>query len=280
MACLAPSGGAGWGTAVPSPSTLHPQPFTPYSIPVRIDILTLFPAMFTGPFDESIIKRAIDAGLVEIHVHNIRDWAEGKHSVADDAPYGGGPGMVLKPEPVFAATEAVLELSADRGPIIAMTPVGRTFDHDAAMALAKEQRLVILCGHYEGFDARIHQQLATQEISVGDYVLSGGEIPAMVVVDAVVRQLPGSLGCSESAADESFAEGLLESPHYTRPPDFRGHVVPDILLSGHHAEVAKWRRRQNLLITAQRRPDLLRGVAISKEERAWLAEQGVDVPSE
>jgi len=245
---------------------------------VRIDILTLFPGMFRGPFDESIIKRAVDAGRVEIHVHNIRDWAEGKHSVADDYPYGGGPGMVLKPEPVFAATEAVLGLAPERGPIIAMTPVGRAFDHDAALELAAESRLVILCGHYEGFDARVHQQLATHEISIGDYVLSGGEIPAMVVVDAVVRQLPGSLGCSESATDESFAEGLLESPHYTRPPDFRGHGVPDVLLSGHHAEVAKWRRRQNLLLTAQRRPDLLQDVAITKEERSWLREQGVEVP--
>jgi tRNA (guanine37-N1)-methyltransferase len=247
---------------------------------VRIDILTLFPGMFRGPFDESIIKRAVEAGIVEIHVHDIRAWAEGKHSVADDYPYGGGPGMVLKPEPVFAAAEAVLALSSDRGPIIAMTPVGRTFDHDIAVALAKEQRLVILCGHYEGFDARVHQYLATDEISVGDYVLSGGEIPAMVVVDAVVRQLPGSLGCSESAADESFADGLLEAPHYTRPPEFRGHAVPDVLLSGHHAEVAKWRRRQNLLITAQRRPDLLRGAPISKEERTWLAEQGLQVPDD
>ncbi len=189
---------------------------------MRIDILTLFPGMFRGPFDESIIKRAIDAGLVDIHVHDIRNWAEGKHQVCDDYPYGGGPGMVLKPEPVFAATEAVLEMAPERGPIILMTPVGRRFDHDLAVRLAGEQRLVLLAGHYEGFDARVHEHLATHEISIGDYVLSGGELAAMVVVDAVVRHLPGALGSPESPQDESFAHGLLESPHYTRPPDFRG----------------------------------------------------------
>jgi tRNA (guanine37-N1)-methyltransferase len=245
---------------------------------VRIDILTLFPGMFRGPFDESIIKRAAEAGLVDIHVHDIRDWAEGKHSVADDYPYGGGPGMVMKPEPVFAAAEAVLEMAPERGPIVLMSPIGRRFSHDVALELAREQRLVFLSGHYEGFDARVHQHLATDEISIGDYVLSGGEIPAMVVVDAVVRHLPGALGCSESAEQESFADGLLESPHYTRPPDFRGWGVPEVLLSGHHAEVAKWRRRQNLLLTAQRRPDLLAGVHISNEEREWLAEQGIGWP--
>jgi tRNA (guanine37-N1)-methyltransferase len=237
---------------------------------VRIDILTLFPGMFRGPFDESIIKRAGDAGLVQIHVHDIRQWAEGRHAVADDYPYGGGPGMVLKPEPVFAAAEAVLAMAPERGPIILMTPVGQTFDHHLAVDLASQERLLILAGHYEGFDARVHQHLATHEISIGDYVLSGGEIPAMVVVDAVVRQLPGALGCAQSAEEESFSDGLLEAPHYTRPPEFRGWHVPDVLLSGHHAEVAKWRRRQNLLITAQRRPDLLAKAGLTAEEREWL----------
>jgi tRNA (guanine37-N1)-methyltransferase len=240
---------------------------------MRIDILTLFPGMFRGPFDESIIKRALDAGLASINVHDIRDWAEGKHSVADDYPYGGGPGMVMKPEPVFAATEAVLGMAPERGPILLMTPIGRQFDHDLALELADEERLVILCGHYEGLDARVHEHLATLEISVGDYVLSGGEIPAMVVVDAVIRQIPGALGSPESAEQESFTEGILEAPHYTRPPEFRGWEVPEVLLSGHHAEVAKWRRRQNLLLTAQRRPDLLEGVSLSNEEKEWLAEQ-------
>lgn len=245
---------------------------------MRIDILTLFPGMFRGPFDESIIKRAAEAGIVEIHVHDIRDWAEGKHSVADDYPYGGGPGMVMKPEPIFAATEAVLEQATERGPVVLMTPAGRRFSHEVALELAKEQRLVIICGHYEGVDQRVHEHLATDEISVGDYVLSGGEIPAMIVVDAVVRHLPGALGCAESAEQESFAEGLLESPQYTRPPEFRGWTVPEVLLSGHHAEVAKWRRRQSLLLTARRRPDLLDAVHISNEEREWLAEQGIEWP--
>lgn len=239
---------------------------------MRIDVLTLFPGMFRGPFDESIIKRAVEAGLVEIHIHDIREWAKGRHKVADDYPYGGGPGMVLKPEPVFEATEAVLEMSPERGPIVLMTPIGRLFDHEAAMELAGEKRLVFLCGHYEGFDARVHEHLATHEISVGDYVLSGGEIAAMAVVDAVVRQLPGALGCAESAAEESFAEGLLEAPHYTRPPEYRDWDVPEVLLSGHHAEVDKWRRHQNLLLTAQRRPDLLAEARLTEREWEWLAE--------
>ncbi len=240
---------------------------------MRIDILTLFPGMFSGPFDESIIKRAADAGLVEIHVHDIREWAKGRHKVADDYPYGGGPGMVMKPEPVFEATEAVLGMSPERGPIVLLTPVGRTFDHDMAVELAREKRLVLLCGHYEGFDARVHEHLATHEISIGDYVLSGGEIAAMAVVDSVVRHLPGALGCAESAQEESFAEGLLEAPHYTRPPEYRGWEAPEVLLSGHHAEVEKWRRRQNLLLTARRRPDLLAKVVITDDERRWLEEE-------
>jgi len=241
---------------------------------MRIDILTLFPGMFRGPFDESIVGRATDAGLVSIYTHDIRDWAKGRHKVCDDYVYGGGPGMVLKPEPVFTAAEAVLELAPERGPIVLMTPLGHRFGHDAAVDLARESRLLFLCGHYEGFDARIHEHLATHEISVGDYVLSGGELAAMVVVDAVVRQLPGALGSPESPADESFAHGLLEAPHYTRPPEFRGWTVPDVLLSGHHAKVEKWRRRQNLLLTAKRRPDLLAAAELSDADREWLAENG------
>ncbi len=242
---------------------------------MRIDILTLFPAMFRGPFDESIIKRAVDSGVVSIHVHDIRQWAKGRHKVADDYPYGGGPGMVLKPEPVFEATEAVLDLAPERGPIILLTPVGRKLNHDLAVELASQQRLVLICGHYEGVDARVHEHLATHEISIGDYVLSGGELPAMVLVDAVVRQLPGALGSPDSAGDESFADGLLEAPPYTRPPDFRGWSVPEVLLSGNHQEVARWRRRHNLLWTAQRRPDLLAGAPLTEEEREWLARNGV-----
>jgi len=240
---------------------------------MRIDILTLFPAMFRGPFDESIIKRAIEADLVSINLHNIRDWAEGKHQVVDDSVYGGGPGMVMKPEPVFAATEAVLEMAPERGPIVLMTPAGRKFDHDLTVELAAEERLIVLSGRYEGFDARIHEHLATHEVSIGDYVLSGGELPAMVLVDAVVRQIPGALGSPESVEDESFSDGLLEAPHYTRPSEFRGWQVPEVLLSGHHVEVDRWRRRQNLLLTARRRPDLLDRIPLSSEEKEWLSEQ-------
>ncbi len=238
---------------------------------MRIDVLTLFPGMFRGPFDESIIKRAVEAGGVSIHLHDIRHWAAGRHKVVDDYPYGGGPGMVIKPEPVFAAAEAVLEMAPERGPIVLLTPVGRPFGQEVATELAREQRLLLLCGHYEGFDARVHEHLATDEISIGDYILSGGELAAMVLVDAVVRHLPGALGCPESALDESFAQGVLEAPHYTRPPTFRGWSVPEVLLSGHHQEVARWRRLQNVLLTARRRPDLLARARLADEEREWLA---------
>ncbi len=226
--------------------------------------------MFSGPFDQSILKRAADAGLISIHVHDIREWAKGRHRVADDYPYGGGPGMVLKPEVVFAATEAVLEMSPTRGPVMLLTPAGRRLEHATALELAAEQRLVFLCGHYEGFDARVHEHLATHELSIGDYVLSGGELAAMVVVDAVVRHLPGALGSPESALEESFVGGVLEAPPYTRPPEFGGWEVPEVLLSGNHAEVAAWRRRRNLLLTAERRPDLLEGADLTSEEREWV----------
>lgn len=244
---------------------------------MRVDILTLFPGMFRGPFDESIIKRAVDAGVVSIHVHDIRQWAKGRHKVADDYPYGGGPGMVLKPEPVFEAAEAVIEMAPEHGPVVLLTPSGRKLGHDLAVELASEKRLVLIAGHYEGVDARVHEHLATHEISIGDYVLSGGELPAMVLVDAVARHLPGALGSPDSAAEESFADGLLEAPPYTRPPEFRGWSVPEVLLSGNHAEVARWRRRRNLLWTAQRRPDLLESARLTDEEREWLAAAGVDI---
>jgi tRNA (guanine37-N1)-methyltransferase len=238
---------------------------------MRIDILTLFPRMFRGPFDESIIKRAVDAGVFSIHIHDIRRWTKGRHKIADDYPYGGGPGMVLKPEPIFEATEAVLEKASERGPIVLLTPSGRKLDHGLTLELAREERLVLICGHYEGVDARIHEHLATHEVSIGDYVLSGGELPAMVLVDAIVRHIPGALGSPASAIEESFAEGLLEAPPYTRPPEFRGWEVPEVLLSGNHQEVDRWRRRRNLLWTAERRPDLLAKAALTDEEREWLA---------
>ena len=238
---------------------------------MRIDILTIFPEMFRGPFDESIVKRAVESDLVSIHLHDIRHWAKDRHKTVDDYPYGGGPGMVMKPDVLFAATESVLELAPQREPVILLTPSGRRLTHEAVVELVAKERLVLLCGHYEGFDARVHEQLATDEISIGDYVLSGGELAAMVLVDAVVRQVPGAIGSPQSVVEESFAEGLLEAPHYTRPPQFRDWSVPDVLLSGNHQEVAKWRRRQNLLLTVRRRPEMLASLELTAEEKEWLA---------
>jgi tRNA (guanine37-N1)-methyltransferase len=237
---------------------------------MRIDILTIFPGMFRGPFEESIVKRAVEKGLVQIFLHDIRDYASDKHRTVDDYPFGGGQGMLMKPEPLFAAVEDVQGQAAERGPIVLLTPQGRLFDQKVAVELARHDRLVLICGHYEGVDARVHEHLATDEISIGDYVLSGGELAAMVVVDAVVRQIPGVLGSPLSSADDSFAEGLLEYPQYTRPADFQGMSVPEVLLSGNHGEIALWRRQQSLLRTARRRPDLLVHADLTKEERQWL----------
>ncbi len=240
---------------------------------MRIDVLTIFPDMFRGAFDESIVKRAVESGLVSINLHDIRRWAKDRHKTVDDYPYGGGPGMVMKPDVVFAATESVLELAPQREPVILLTPAGRRLTHEIVVELAAKERLVLLCGHYEGFDARVHEHLATDEISIGDFVLSGGELAAMALVDAVVRHIPGALGSPQSTVEESFAEGLLEAPHYTRPPEFRGWAVPEVLVSGNHPEVARWRRLQNLLLTARRRPDLLASLELTAEERDWLALQ-------
>ena len=240
---------------------------------MRIDVLTIFPDMFRGPFDESIVKRAVKAGLVSITLHDIRRWAKDRHKTVDDYPYGGGPGMVMKPDVVFAATESVLELAPQREPVILLTPAGRRLTHEIVVELAAKERLVLICGRYEGFDARVHEHLATDEISIGDFVLSGGELAAMALVDAVVRHIPGALGSPQSTVEESFAEGLLEAPHYTRPPEFRGWTVPDVLVSGNHGEVAKWRRLQNILLTARRRPELLASLELTAEEGKWLALQ-------
>jgi len=237
---------------------------------MRIDILTIFPGMFRGPFEESIVKRAVEKGIVQIFLHDIRDYASDRHRTVDDYPYGGGPGMVMKPEPLFAAVDDVQGQAAERGPIVLLTPQGRLFDQEVAVELARHDRLILICGHYEGVDARVHEHLVTDEISIGDYVLSGGELAAMVVVDAVVRQIPGVLGSPLSSADDSFAQGLLEHPQYTRPADFRGMSVPEVLLSGNHGEIARWRRQQSLLRTARRRPDLLVRADLSKEEKQWL----------
>jgi tRNA (guanine37-N1)-methyltransferase len=221
---------------------------------VKIDVLTLFPAMFAGPLDESIIKRARKKGLLELNVHDLRDWTHDRHRTVDDRPFGGGPGMLMKPEPVF---EAVESLRRDETTVILLSPGGRKFDQQIARELAQQKDLLLVTGHYEGFDERLRQRLADDELSIGDYVLTNGGLPAMVVIDAVTRLLPGVLGDDESSRDESFSHGLLEYPQYTRPAEFRGMKVPDVLISGNHAEIEKWRREQAKLRTKERRPDLL-----------------------
>ena len=239
---------------------------------MRFDVFTLFPAILDGPLQESILRRAIDAGRLVVAVHNIRDYATGKHHITDDVPYGGGGGMVMKPEPVFAAVEAIVtDASAVRPPIILMTPQGRLFNQAVARELAQQEHIVLICGRYEGVDERVRRFLATDEISIGDYVLTGGELAALVLIDAVARLLPGVLGDPGAALDDSHSDGLLEYPHYTRPPNFRGHAVPDVLLSGHHAQVERWRREQSLRRTWERRPDLLSQARLSEADRKFLA---------
>lgn len=223
---------------------------------MRIDILTLFPEMFDAVLGTSIPKRAAEKGLVSYHLTNIRDFATDAHKSADDKPFGGGPGMVLMCQTLFDAVESVQRQDAAKSVRILLTPQGRLFDQRAAEELAAKDRLLLIAGHYEGFDERIVTGLQPMEISIGDYILSGGELAAMVVVDAVVRLLPGALGAEDGAADETFADGLLEYPQYTRPRDFRGMAVPDVLLGGNHAEIAKWRLEQRRQRTKQRRPDL------------------------
>ena len=224
-------------------------------MPIRFDVLTLFPGLLDGFLDESILKRAIAKGLVEVHRHNIRDWAEGKHKQVDDRPFGGGAGMVLMAPPVVAAVEAVQASGGPTGRSIAMTPRGRTFDQAWAAELASETRILLICGRYEGFDERIFEVLQPESLSIGNYVLSGGEVAAMVVIDAVMRLIPGVLGDAESAIDESFGpDGGLEYPHYTRPREYRGLAVPDILLNGDHAAIAKWRRDHRTPTGAQPAP--------------------------
>ncbi len=235
---------------------------------MHFDIFTLFPGMFSGPFSESILKRAQDRGLLSIDLHNIRDATSDKHHVVDDYPYGGGAGMVMKPEPIFSAIEAVHQ----GGPIIYLTPQGRLFNQQIARELASEERITLLCGHYEGIDERVNQHLVTDEISIGDYVLTGGELAAMIVVDAVSRLMPGVL-TEGSAEDESHSNNLLEYPQYTRPPEFRGWRVPDMLLSGHHENIARWRRKEAIRRTRERRPDLFTKLDLSsKADKKLLKE--------
>jgi tRNA (guanine37-N1)-methyltransferase len=221
---------------------------------MRIDVVTLFPAMFAGPLDESIVMRARRAGLLELHLHNLRDYAHDRHKTVDDRPFGGGPGMLLKPEPIF---EAVEKLTRPAMRVILLSPAGRVFNQSVARELAQQEDLLLVSGHYEGFDERIRQELADDELSIGDYILTNGALPAMVIVDAVTRLLPGALGDEESAHEESFSHGLLEYPQYTRPAEFRGLKVPEVLLSGNHAAIARWRVEQAQERTRERRPDLL-----------------------
>ena len=227
---------------------------------MKIDILTLFPEICRAPLSESMMKRAQENKIVDLRIHNLRDWATDKHHIVDDAPFGGGQGMVMKPEPIFKAVEALKTNPKSQTPnpkIILMSPAGRRLDQKLATDLSKESHLIIICGHYEGVDHRVIEHLVDLEISIGDYVLTNGAIAAAVLVDAVIRLLPGVLGDEQSAADDSFSIGSLESPQYTRPAEFRGWKVPEILLSGNHAEIAKWRKEQALKRTKQNRPDLL-----------------------
>ena len=221
---------------------------------MKIDVLTLFPAMFAGPLDESIIMRARKSGRLELKIHQLRDWTHDKHKTVDDRPFGGGPGMLLKPEPIF---EAVESLKREGTKVILLSPSGRQFNQSIARELAQEKDLLLVTGHYEGFDERIREALADDELSIGDYVLTNGALPAMVVIDTIARLLPGVLGDDASSSDESFSHGLLEYPQWTRPADFRGMKVPDVLVSGNHAEIEKWRREQAQTRTQEQRPDLL-----------------------
>jgi tRNA (guanine37-N1)-methyltransferase len=238
---------------------------------MRFDVFTLLPEVMQPYLEASVLGRARGAGRVEIRLHNVRDYTTDRHRTTDDVPYGGGGGMVMKPEPVFAAVEAVLGNDLGQVPVILMTPQGRVLDQELAVSLARQPHLALICGRYEGVDERIRQHLATEEISLGDFVLTGGEVAALAVIDAVSRLIPGVLGDDQAIAHDSHAEGLLEYPHYTRPAAFRGWQVPEVLLSGDHARIAAWRREQMLRRTLARRPDLIESASLSDEEREMVA---------
>lgn len=241
---------------------------------MRFYVLTIFPAMFDSPLSESIIARAVQNGIVQINIRDIRDHARDKHRSVDDYPFGGGYGMVMKPEPIFDAVSALKSDAAldAQTPVVLLTPQGAPLTQPLAERLAAHSDLILICGRYEGVDERVRQHIATHEISIGDYVLSGGELAAMVVIDAVTRLLPGALGSIESAQDDTFTTGLIQHPQYTRPADFRGMQVPHVLLSGNHAQIARWRRRQSLARTLARRPDLLQSADLSPQDREYLDE--------
>lgn len=238
---------------------------------MRFDIITIFPEIFSEVFDFGIVRRAVEASLIEIHIHDLRDYAHDRHRQVDDRPFGGGAGMVMKPEPLFLAVEAVTKGEPDAS-VALLSPQGRLFSQPVAEEYAHKPRLVLICGRYEGVDERVVEHLITDEVSIGDYVLSGGEMPAMVVVDAVTRLIPGALGCEQSAERESFSNGLLDYPHYTRPAEYRELKSPEVLLSGNHAEIERWRRRKSLEKTLRRRPDLVQDRALSDEERREIDE--------
>ncbi|MFW5692456.1 MAG: tRNA (guanosine(37)-N1)-methyltransferase TrmD [Chloroflexota bacterium] len=238
---------------------------------MRIDVLTLFPGMFEGPMTESMMWKARDRGMLDLHLHNIRDYSRDKHLKVDDTPYGGGGGMVLRPDVVIDAVEAVTTGVQPAPPVILMSPQGRLLTHDVVVELAAHPRLVLVCGHYEGFDERIRELVVTDEISIGDYVLTGGELAAMVVIDAVTRHIPGVLGAEGGQDRDSHADGLLEGPHYTRPVEYRGYTVPQVLQAGNHAEIERWRRLQAIRRTWQRRRDLLLKAHLTEDERYFLA---------
>ena len=237
---------------------------------MRIDIITLFPSMFRGPFDESIIKRARKKGILEINFHNLRDFTGDRHRTVDDLPYGGGAGMVMKPEPLFRAVEKVKEEKRFSWKVILLSPQGQPFAQEKAKELAQEEGLIFICGHYEGVDERVREHLIDEELSLGDFVLTGGELAAMVIVDAIARMLPQVLGCKDSVREDSFYQTLLDYPHYTRPPEFRGWKVPGVLISGNHQKIREWRKKKKLENTFKKRPDLLKTAKLSREEEEML----------
>lgn len=237
---------------------------------MKIDVITIFPKMVDAGLAEGIVGRARSAGLLDIAVHNLRDFTTDKHHVVDDVPFGGGPGMVMKPEPFFAALAWIRQHRGAPDAVILLTPAGERFTQDGARRLAAHQHVVLLCGRYEGIDERVREACATEELSIGDYVLSGGEVPALAVIDAVARLVPGVVGDGQSVEADSFTRGLLDYPHYTRPAEYEGRQVPDVLLSGHHAEIRRWRRETALRRTVERRPDLLAGAELDADEREWL----------
>jgi tRNA (guanine37-N1)-methyltransferase len=241
---------------------------------VKFDIVTIFPAMFGATLAEGVVGRGIVAGALEVRVHDLRAFTTDRHRVVDDVPFGGGPGMVMKPEPLFRAVDAIRAAHGEPGAIVLTSPQGRRFTQAEAVRLHGLGHVMVLCGRYEGVDDRVREYLATEELSIGDYVLSGGELAALVVIDAVARLVPGVVGDAQSVAADSFSRGLLDYPHYTRPAEFRGHAVPEVLVSGHHARIDQWRRRAALARTKRERPDLLEGAALDDDERALLAALG------